>query len=222
MTISIIIPAYNEEKFLPDTLKSIQNLIRKPDEVIIVDGGSTDNTAIIGKSFNTKVITVEHRGIGYARQKGLEKATCDIVAYTDADTIVPRDWLSKIEESLSGPEVSAVYSGYYVTNSWFIYWYFINYIQPFIFHIGYLLNMYFGGGQNIAFWKNKGIKSGGFPVDFKSVEDFEILKRLKTVGKVIYRTDNFVNSSGRRGSEGFYDYSSSQGIFYLLHNREGR
>lgn len=203
MTISVIIPAYNEEKFLPETLKSIHNLIRKPDEIIIVDGGSTDKTAQIGKSYKAKVLTVEHRGIGYARQIGLEKATCDIVAYTDADTIVPNDWLSKIEESLSDPVVSAVYSGYYVTDSWFIYYYFINYLQPLIFYFGYNINMYLGGGQNIAFWKNKGIKSGGFPVNFKSVEDFEILKRLKTVGKVIYRTDNFVTSSGRRGNEGF-------------------
>ena len=203
MTISVVIPAYNEENFLPATLKSIQNLSRKPDEVIIIDGGSTDKTAKIGKSYNAKVFTVEHRGIGYARQKGLENATCDIVTYTDADTVVPKDWLTKIEKSLSMPGVSAVYSGYNVTDAWLVYWFYINYICPFIFYFSHILGIPVGGGQNIAFWRKKGIESGGFPTDFKSVEDFEMLKRLKTVGKVIYRTDNFVTSSGRRGNEGF-------------------
>src|SRR5512143_1531574 len=97
MTISVVIPAYNEEKYLPRTLESLKKLDRKPDEIVVVDGGSTDKTASIAREHGATVITVAHRGIGFARDKGLMKATGDIVAYTDADTVVPHDWLTKIE-----------------------------------------------------------------------------------------------------------------------------
>ena len=58
------------------------------------------------------------------------------------------------------------------------------------------------GGQNIAFWRKKGIEAGGFPVDFKSVEDYEMMRRLSKVGKIVYDTKNTVLSSGRRAKEG--------------------
>src|SRR5258706_9663525 len=105
MTISVVIPAYNEQKYLPKTLESLKKLDRKPDQIVVVDGGSTDATATVARAHGATVITVAHRGIGYARDKGLEKATGDIVAFTDADTVVPHDWLVKIEETLSRPKV---------------------------------------------------------------------------------------------------------------------
>ena len=96
MTITIIIPALNEEKYIPQTLASIRNLDRQPDEIIVVDANSTDKTAQLAKAAGARIITVDRRSIGYSRQKGLEAATGDIVVYTDADTILPTDWLSTI------------------------------------------------------------------------------------------------------------------------------
>src|SRR5437879_410088 len=103
MKISVVIPAYNEEEYLPKTLASLQAMDRKPDEVIIVDASSTDHTGQVIKKFGAKHILVQHRGIGFARQKGLEAATGDIVACTDADTTVPHNWLTRITETLSKP-----------------------------------------------------------------------------------------------------------------------
>ncbi len=202
MNISVVIPAYNEEKYLPKTLESLDLLERKPDEVIVIDGGSADKTVQIAKSFGAKVVTDRHRGIGYARQKGLEAATGDVVAYTDADTVVPYDWLTKIAASLSGDGISGVYSWYKISDGKIFYRFIINYGTRTAFFLSSLLGSSFAGGQNIAFWKAKGIKAGGFPVDFKSVEDFEMIRRLRSVGGVVYRDDNFVISSGRRGDEG--------------------
>lgn len=203
MTISVVIPAYNEEKYLSKTLISIAQLDRKPDEIIVIDGGSTDKTASIAKQYGARPVTIEHRGIGYARQKGLMAATCDAVAFTDADTIVPHDWLSKIEESLNNPNVVGVYSGYKIDEGWLIYRFFINSVHPIIWKLSHALHMEVPGGQNIAFLRMKGIEVGGFPIDFKSVEDYEMIRRLKQVGVVVYRHDNYVVSSGRRGKEGF-------------------
>lgn len=202
MKVSVVIPAYNEEKYLPKTLESIKKLKRHPDEILVIDGGSTDNTCEVARDYGAKCVTVEHRGIGYARQQGVEYATGDMIAFTDADTIVPTDWLTKIIETLEKPGVAGVYSLYYVTKSWFPYWFYINYLQPPMALLLHYLRAYSAPGQNTAFWKEKAIAAGGYPTDFKIAEDLEMAKRLSSVGKMVYRPDNFVISSGRRGNEG--------------------
>lgn len=202
MKISVVIPAYNEERYLPKTLDSLKALDRNPDEIIVVDGASTDKTAEIAKKHGATVITVAHKGIGFARQQGLLKTTGDIVAYTDADTIVPKDWLVKIEETLSGPGVSCVFGTFRVPDGWLPYRFYINILQPVLNQIYFFFGVPMAPGQNIAFLRQKALDVGGFPTDYKIAEDIEMARRLKTVGKLIFRQDLIVISSGRRGNEG--------------------
>lgn len=217
MTISVIIPAYNEEKYLPKTLESLKKLDRKPDEVIVIDGGSTDATARIAKEHGAIVLTVEHRGIGYARNKGLLKASCDLVAFTDADTIVPKDWLVKIEETLSRPGVVGMFGTFRVPDGWWVYRGYINYIQPWLNQFYYLLHLPMAPGQNMAFNRNAGLAAGGFPEDFKIAEDIEMMTRLWKKGKVVLRSDLIVISSGRRGNEGIHMMSRVfKAFFYYI------
>jgi glycosyltransferase involved in cell wall biosynthesis len=203
MTISVVIPAYNEEKYLPRTIASIAKLDRKPDELIVVDGGSTDRTADIARKLGATVMTVAHKGIGFARDKGLEKATGDIVAYTDADTVVPHDWLTKIEETLSRPGVVGVFGGFRVPDGWWVYRGYINHIQPWINQLYFFLGIPMAAGQNLAFLRKAGLVVGGFPEDYKIAEDIEMMTRLKKAGNIRMRADVIVVSSGRRGNEGF-------------------
>lgn len=203
MTISVVIPAYNEESYLPRTLASLHKLDRKPDEILVVDGGSTDKTAAIARQNGATVITVAHRGIGFARDKGLKRATGDIIAFTDADTVVPRDWLTKIEETLSSPGVVGVFGTFRVPDGWWVYRWYIDYIQPSLNQLYYWLGIPMAAGQNIAFLRKTGIEVGGFPEDYKIAEDIEMATRLKKAGKVLLRQDLIVSSSGRRGNEGF-------------------
>lgn len=203
MKISVLIPAYNEEKYLPDTLVSLQKLDRKPDEIIVIDGESTDKTPDVAKQNGATVVTVPHRGIGFARQKGVEASSGDVVAFTDADTIVPHDWLTIIEETLSRPGVVGMFGTFHVPDGWWPYRFQINVIQTPLNQFMNWLGMPFACGQNMAFFRQKGLNAGGFPLDFKIAEDIEMARRLKTQGKVIYRPDSVVTSSGRRGDEGF-------------------
>jgi len=201
-TITILIPAYNEEKYLPKTLDSLSQLDRKADEIIVINGGSTDKTVEVAKAHGAKVITVEHRGIGFARQKGLEAATGDIVAFTDSDTIVPHDWLTNIEKTLLVQGVSGVFGTFRVPDGWWPYRFYVNWMQPVLNQLYFWLGIPMAPGQNIAFWKKKGVECGGFPMDFKIAEDIEMARRLATVGKVKFRQNIIVTSSGRRGNEG--------------------
>lgn len=202
MTITVIIPAYNEEKYIFQTLLSLQKLRRKPDEIIVIDGGSTDKTVEIVRKAGAKALIFPRRGIGYARQQGLKAAKSDIVAYTDADTEVPLNWLSIIEETLSLPGVVGTFGSFRVPSGWWFYRWYINYFQPTINRICYWFGLPMAPGQNIAFIRKVGLECGGFPEDFKIAEDIEMARRLMTKGKVILRNDNIVISSGRRGKEG--------------------
>ncbi len=97
LTVSVIIPAYNEEKRLGDCLKSILAQTEKPDEIIVVNNNSIDQTVKIAKSFGAKVVNEHVQGMIPARNRGFNEATGDIIARTDADTRVPKNWIKRIK-----------------------------------------------------------------------------------------------------------------------------
>ncbi len=202
MKITIIIPTLNEEKYLPKTLVSLKKLYLKPDEILIVDSNSTDKTVSVAKKAGVKVITTKRKGIGFARNLGLKKAKGDIVAYTDSDTVVPRDWTMKIVETLIQNGVSGVYGIFQVPSGWWVYRRYVNHVQPYVNLLASWFGIPMAPGQNIAFKRKIGIKAGGFPEDYKIAEDIEMATRLKKLGKVVFRKDLMVLSSGRRGKEG--------------------
>jgi glycosyltransferase involved in cell wall biosynthesis len=99
-TVSVVIPCYNGEALLPETLRSILGQTRVPDEVIVIDDGSTDRTAAIAAGFGPPVTTLsqENRGESAARNRGIDLARGDWIAFCDADDL----WApTKLEEQLA-------------------------------------------------------------------------------------------------------------------------
>lgn len=219
MTISVVIPAYNEEEYLPKTLASIRSLERKPDEVIVVNASSIDKTGEVAKQYGARVLTEEKRTIGYSRQMGLKAAKGDVVVFTDADAVVPRDWLTKIEAMLTRPGVVGVFGGFRVPDGPWWYRLYINTLQPLLNVIYWkLFRIPMASGQNMAFYKKVALSVGGFPEEYKIAEDIEIARRMMTAGKIIFRQDFYVQASGRRGFEGFGKLMSriTQVFFYYF------
>lgn len=102
LTLSIIIPAYNEERHLRRCLESVAAQKIKPDEVIVVDNNSSDTTADIARSLPfVTVIQEKKQGIVHARNAGFNASTSDIIARIDADTILPKAWTKKVLEFYS-------------------------------------------------------------------------------------------------------------------------
>ena len=103
MKISIVIPAYNEEKCLSATLKKISAALMNVDcdtEVIVVDNESTDETAQIAKDFGAKVFAEKVHNIATVRNTGAKNAGGDVLIFVDADTLVPEKLLQKIADQM--------------------------------------------------------------------------------------------------------------------------
>lgn len=109
MRISVIIPAFNEEKTIENCLTNLINQQEKPDEIIVVDNLSTDQTFNIVKKF-TEVILIEAKvsGIAKARDVGFNAARYDIIARCDADSQVPKDWIKKIKSNFRQEKIDAL------------------------------------------------------------------------------------------------------------------
>ncbi|MEM5947467.1 glycosyltransferase family 2 protein [Spirochaetia bacterium 38H-sp] len=98
--ISVVIPLYNKEKEISDTLKSVINQSYPADEIIVVDDGSTDNSADIVKGFSDnriKLIQQKNSGESQARNTGIAAASNEYIALIDADDLWEEDFLLEIK-----------------------------------------------------------------------------------------------------------------------------
>ena len=110
--VSVIIPAYNNDQHLEKCLISVRKQIYKNYEVIVVDDGSTDNTYAIAEKY-ARVVRLKHNlGGGAARNEGAKVARGEILAFTDADVVLPVDWLEKIVKNMNSNGVRCVGGGY--------------------------------------------------------------------------------------------------------------
>lgn len=94
--ITVVIPCLNEEEGLQKVLSEVPSFV---DEIMVVDNGSTDNTAEIARSYGARVITELHRGYGRAYKSGFSHATGDIIVTLDGDHSYPVDALSYLLEA---------------------------------------------------------------------------------------------------------------------------
>ena len=97
MKISVVIPVFNEEKYIDQCLKSLSKQTELPNEIIIVDNNCTDKTIAIAKRYKVKIVRESKQGISYARNKGYNSAQGDIIARCDADCILNPNWIKKIK-----------------------------------------------------------------------------------------------------------------------------
>src|SRR5438045_2121373 len=111
--ISVVIPAYNEEKLIGTCLDSLAaQVTSKKFEIIVVNNNSTDKTTEIikhhSRNLNVRVVDERRKGRGIARATGFRNAKGLIIFSTDSDAIVPHDWIEETLRYFENPRVIAV------------------------------------------------------------------------------------------------------------------
>ena len=188
--ITIIIPAYNEELSISSCITAIKNQTYQGSfEIVVVDNNSNDNTARIALDLGCRVIHEPKQGYIHAIRRGFNEAAGDIIACTDADTLVSRDWLERIVANLEKPGVVGCSGSFLFSDG------------PVILKlIGFLFGRcnWHLAGANMAVWKWAFQKVGGFSNDINLGADVELGLRLNTIGKVRIDRRLVVKTSARR------------------------
>lgn len=112
--VSVVIPCFNAALFLIDTLKSAVEQTHPPFEVLVIDDGSTDDSAEIARSYGppVRVISQANQGESVARNRGIDEARGEWIAFLDADDHWQPDKLAK-QLAATGPGVVAVHTNLY-------------------------------------------------------------------------------------------------------------
>jgi peptidoglycan/xylan/chitin deacetylase (PgdA/CDA1 family) len=199
--ISIIIPALNEEKFLPACLMSLRNQDYTGQyEIIIADNGSTDRTVRIAREFGARIIPCpEKKSVFYARQMGADGVQGDIIAQADADTVYPRDWLTRIADQFEKhPNVVAVTGRYIYTEPpwWAIVEYVIRSTINFL-TVPLIGRPWIVSGATFAFRRKVFVELGGYHDIAYAPDQWGIASRLRQRGKVAFDNGLCVATSPR-------------------------
>lgn len=101
LSISVVIPAYNEEQAIGACLDSVISQIRPGDEIIVIDNNSTDRTAQIAKRYPVRVVPELLQGFTPARNRGFTEASNEIVARVDADGLMVPGYLDAVRAVFS-------------------------------------------------------------------------------------------------------------------------
>jgi glycosyltransferase involved in cell wall biosynthesis len=183
-SISIIIPALNEEKMIGRCLESLTRLAFASDrfEVLVVDNGSRDNTLIIADAFkdrlNLKILQQPGVRISALRNLGARAALGDMLAFLDADCLAPADWLDRIL-ALAPKDGTGVLGAHYLLpedSSW----------------VGRTWHRYQEAPKSgevshvpagdLIMRREDFLKLGGFDETIQTNEDYELCERARNAG----------------------------------------
>jgi glycosyltransferase involved in cell wall biosynthesis len=198
---SVIIPTYHEEGAIGSTLSSISQAMNGHSaETIVVDGGSSDRTTEIARSFTDNVHVLNERGISLARNHGARNARGDVLVFIDSDTVVPKNFFDEISTIFSDPRVcgancnvmpspdalpTRTEKAFYRT--WGLARNRLYHIRP------------CGTGDNgIIVRKNVFEKAGGFDENMRTMEDLDFVLRASKHGRFIYLDNLTLTESMRR------------------------
>ena len=184
---SIIIPAYNEETYLPLCLGSIENMDYPKEnyEVVVVDNGSEDRTREIAAFHGARVLQDPDANVSGLRNHGAKEAKGDILVFLDADCLVSKDWLTCATKYHDDPDVAAwgspaspPHKSTWVQRTWYL----VRMKKKDVMDVQWLESM------NLFVRKSLFIRCNGFNEQLATCEDVDLCYRLSRLGRIVADT----------------------------------
>lgn len=108
MKYSVVIPTYNEEKYLGQCLASILKGSILPDEIIVADGLSSDKTVEIASHYGARIVVNQRRHAAGGRNTGIKTAKGDVIVFIDADCTADKDWMKEIKTAFEQEDIDGL------------------------------------------------------------------------------------------------------------------
>jgi glycosyltransferase involved in cell wall biosynthesis len=206
-TIAVIVCAYNEAALLPGCLYSLRAQTRPPDDILVINNASTDETRAVACAVpGVRVVDEPEKGLVVARETARRLAQTDIVAYVDADCRAPITWLEHVEARFSRADAPVAVTGPYKFYDWdrsgrtLVRLYDLLVAPPTHAMVHDMLGLgaiLYGG--NFAVRREALAAIGGFDrsIEFHG-EDTNLGRRLTPIGRVAMSPDCWVWTSARR------------------------
>ncbi|MEP6700955.1 MAG: TIGR04283 family arsenosugar biosynthesis glycosyltransferase [Bacteroidota bacterium] len=203
---SIIIPTYNEANQIAKTINKVHAAIGKHEmEIIVVDGGSTDDTVKIAEQCGAIVVKSSRKGRAAQMNKGASIAKYKILYFLHADSIPPNDFTSTILNAYKKGAQCGCFRLAFDYDHWFL--------KVNTWFTRFNVNAIRFGDQSLFVDRDVFQKSGGFREDLMMMEDQEIIHRLRKFGKFKVLNDVILTSARKYLDNGVY---RMQGIFYRM------
>lgn len=198
--ISVVITAFNEEKYLPKCLAALKNQKYPKDKfsITVVDNNSTDRTVQIAKKFGARVISEKKQGNTFALKRGMDEAKGEIIAVTEADTQVDKNWLWTINKIFLDSKVVGATGSMHIDAKSKITGRLIDIAYLIIMHIGVFIGKPNLSGFNFAVRRQAFLKVDGINALFGMSSDVDLGVRLSKIGKIRMVNGLHVTTSFRR------------------------
>lgn len=186
LTVSVVIPALNEEKNIEACLLSIKAQTLKPLETIVCDGNSEDRTREIARKHADRVVIEKKRSAAAERQKGAMLAKGDVIAFIDSDSIADPRWLEQMAKAFHNKRVSGAYGPVLIFDGNPVDRFLSQYVFNQYIRLSHMMGKPSPAGINMAVRRSSFLKVNGFDTSLKTMEDIELFKRLARVGGIAF------------------------------------
>ncbi len=205
--LSIIIPTYHEAEVIAQTISGVLAATEKYEvEIIVVDGGSHDNTVAIAGQCGARVVKSEKKGRAAQMNKGASVARYGLLYFLHADSTPPHGFMTMIIGAIQRGATAGCFQLRFDYDHWFL--------RLNCWFTRFNVDAFHYGDQSLFVAKTDFVTAGGFSEDHVIFEDYQMIKKLKKQGRFVIMKQPVVTSARKYRQNGIF---RMQGIFYLMY-----